>query len=88
MLKRDQKPIYRSYNAASDKLEYSSDPNAPYIMENEQIVLPNQEFFFAKTKLIGPVYQCDADFIEESAHLQVCKVDDHGTIIRQGRIWE
>lgn len=79
-------PIYRVYNATSKKLTFASNPNAPYIMSENNVVLPNQVHDFKKGAITDAVYQCDVDFIYGDAILYPCEADEYGNILKQGTI--
>lgn len=78
---------YKRFNVNTGRVEYSSDPKAPYILSaDKQYLLPNFESGFQKTSLAESVYKCSSILIYETNKITLCEINGSGQIIRQGTI--
>lgn len=80
-------PQFFTYNRTVGRFDAVVDKDAPYILGQDNRMLPNEVSSFRATRLQGMPYECNERIVTE-AHkmLQFCQVDSGGTIQVTGKI--
>lgn len=78
---------YRVFNFQTNKIEYSNDKSAQYILsENRKYLIPNFTGPFQKSSLSDNIYRCNTDLIYGTNKITLCEVNSNGQVIKKGTI--
>lgn len=84
---QESSPEYRVFNFQTNKIEYSNDKSAQYILsENRRYLIPNFTGPFQKSSLSDDIYICNTDLIYGTNKITLCEVDSNGQVIKKGTI--
>lgn len=85
--RQEASPEYRVFNFQTNKIEYSNDKSAQYILsENRKYLIPNFTSPFQKSSLSDNIYRCNTDLIYGTNKITLCEVDSNGQVIKKGTI--